>query len=331
MLVAVADSVSVRPERPAAEVMWVELRERLRAFVTRRVPDRMVADDLTQEILLRLYTHMGRLREQERLDAWAYQVARNVIADYWRDRATRREVPFDPALGDQLPSRPELEGDDQADQLRSEVASCLPPMVARLAEPYREAIRLTDLGSRTQADAAAGLGLSVPGMKARVQRARAQLRELLRACCRIELDRRGQITELVPHDDGCGADRSRGRCGCAADRARASPGRGARSGGREAIGHVDCIHRPCPRLLGGERIESDRRQSMTEMTTSETMTAEQRSFLRTGRGALTLALLLLVQFLDFLDVSIVNVACRRSSRSWASRSRACSGSSAATS
>jgi hypothetical protein len=32
-------------------------------------------------------------------------------------------------------------------------------------------------------------------MKARVQRGRAQLREQLGACCRIELDRRGQITE----------------------------------------------------------------------------------------------------------------------------------------
>ncbi len=36
--------------------------------------------------------------------------------------------------------------------------------------------------------------------------------------------------------------------------------------------------------------------------------AEAPSLLRTGRGSLTLALLLLVQFLDFLDVSIVNVA-----------------------
>src|SRR6266540_2171944 len=41
---------------------------------------------------------------------------------------------------------------------------------------------------------------------------------------------------------------------------------------------------------------------------TETMSVEEPSFLRTGRGALTLALLLLVQFLDFLDVSIVNVA-----------------------
>jgi RNA polymerase sigma-70 factor, ECF subfamily len=204
MSVAAATPTSLRGERPVEEALWLELHERLRAFVARRVPDPVVADDLAQDILLRLYVHMGRLREQERLDAWAYQVARNVIADYWRDRATFRELPFDDELSDQLAAVPELESDDGADQLRREIASCLAPMVERLAEPYREAIRLTDLGGHTQAEAAAALGLSVPGMKARVQRGRAQLRELLRACCRIELDRRGQITELERNDPHCG-------------------------------------------------------------------------------------------------------------------------------
>jgi RNA polymerase sigma-70 factor, ECF subfamily len=194
----------------SAEQMWAEMHERLRAFVARRVPDRAVVDDLAQEILLRLYAHIGRLREQERLDAWAYQVARNVIADYWRDHAGRRELPFDPQLHDRPDSLPEAENDDDADLLRREIASCLAPMVERLAEPYREAIRLTHLGDRTQVQAAATLGLSVPGMKARVQRGRAQLREVLRSCCRIELDRRGQITELEP----------RGRRSCACHRAR---------------------------------------------------------------------------------------------------------------
>ena len=51
-------------------------------------------------------------------------------------------------------------------------------------------------------------------MKARVQRARAQLRELLGACCRIELDRRGQITELEPHDAAAEPVTAPG-CGCA--------------------------------------------------------------------------------------------------------------------
>jgi RNA polymerase sigma-70 factor (ECF subfamily) len=209
MSLAAAPQTALPAQLRSAEPIWSEMHERLRAFVARRVPDRAVVDDLAQEILLRLYAHIGRLREQERLDAWAYQVARNVIADYWRDRAARRELPFDPQLQDRLDSLPELDGDDDADQLRSEIASCLAPMVERLAEPYREAIRLTDLGDRTQAQAAATLGLSVPGMKARVQRGRAQLRELLRACCRIELDRRGQITELEPHGSGsCGCHRS---------------------------------------------------------------------------------------------------------------------------
>jgi RNA polymerase sigma-70 factor, ECF subfamily len=193
-----------------AEAVWSELHRRLRAFVARRVSDPDVVDDLAQDILLRLYTHMGRLREQERLDAWAYQVARNAIADYWRERAASRQVPLDPDRTEQLAAVEELEGADEAD-LRSEIAACLAPMVEQLAEPYREAIRLTDLGGRTQAEVAAELTLSVPGMKARVQRGRAQLRELLRACCRIQLDRRGQIIELEPNDRSCSA----GPGGCA--------------------------------------------------------------------------------------------------------------------
>jgi DNA-directed RNA polymerase specialized sigma24 family protein len=80
MPVSVAPSTwtSSSPELPLAEAVWSDLHERLRGFVARRVPDRVVVDDLAQDILLRLYTHMGRLREQERLDAWAYQVARTV-------------------------------------------------------------------------------------------------------------------------------------------------------------------------------------------------------------------------------------------------------------
>jgi RNA polymerase sigma-70 factor, ECF subfamily len=211
MPVAAASPTSNRRQLAAAEPLWSELQERLRAFVARRVPDPVAVDDLAQEIMLRLYTHMGRLREQERLDAWAYQIARNVIADHWRERAARREVPLHQELSDQLASVPEREPEHDVGQLRGEIASCLAPMVERLADPYREAIRLTDLGGRTQAQAATDLGLSVPGMKARVQRGRVQLRELLRACCRIELDRRGQITEFARKGgSSCGCVRSSG-------------------------------------------------------------------------------------------------------------------------
>src|SRR3954451_11939612 len=159
MSVAAARPDSAQPERAVAEAAWAELNEPLRAFVARRVPDRVVVDDLAQEILLRPRTHLGELRDRDRLDAWAYQVARNVIADYWRDRAARRELPLDQQVNERLDSLPELDSDETADQLRSEIATCLAPIVERLSAPYRDAIRLTDLGDRTQAEAAAMLGL----------------------------------------------------------------------------------------------------------------------------------------------------------------------------
>ena len=209
MSVAAAPPDPLRLASAAAETMWSELHQRLRAFVARRVSDHAVVDDLAQEIVLRVYTHLEQLRDQERLDAWAYQVARNVITDHWRERAGHREQPFDPELHDRFLSLPEPKDDEHSERLRGEIAACLTPMVQRLPTTYREAIRLTELGDHTQAQAAVMLGLSVPGMKARVQRGRAQLRQLLAACCRIELDRRGKISELEPRGNrSCGCHRT---------------------------------------------------------------------------------------------------------------------------
>ena len=202
------DTSALASPEAVAEAVWSELHARLRAFVARRVPDHATVDDLAQEIMLRLYSQMGRLRQRDRLDAWAYQVARNAIADHWRHTAARRELPLDDPLSERISLLPERESEDGPESLRAEIAHCLAPMVERLPEPYREAIRLTDLGADTQAAAAARLGLSVPGMKARVQRGRAQLREQLAACCRIELDRRGQISDFEPRGSrSCGCHR----------------------------------------------------------------------------------------------------------------------------
>ena len=191
-----------------SDAAWRALDERIHAFVARRV-SRSDAEDLAQDVLLRLHSHLGRLRERDRLEAWAYQIARNRIADHWRSRAAVRDSALDELDDDRVVAEPAAD-DAVSVETRAELARCVHPMVERLAEPYREAILLTDLGDRTQAEAAAHLGVSVPGMKSRVQRGRARLEALLRACCRIELDRRGQVVELE-QVGSCGAT----ACGCA--------------------------------------------------------------------------------------------------------------------
>jgi RNA polymerase sigma-70 factor (ECF subfamily) len=177
---------------------WDELSARLRSFVSRRVSDSTDRDDLAQEILLRLHRSLPSLRDGDRLDAFAYQIARNTIADH--HRRARREEPIAPEQLDGQPvTRGATEDDDQAGEGRAQLARCLRPLIDRLDDPYREALLLTDLGELSQADAARELGLSEPGMRSRVQRGRAQLHAALSLCCSVDLDAADQISEVERH------------------------------------------------------------------------------------------------------------------------------------
>ena len=195
--------MSVRAQRQSelldAEAIWQDFHERLLGFVARRVPDRDSAEDILQEVMLRIHRHAAGLERSQAVGAWVHQIARNAIADYYRRAALRREEPT--GIDFDRHERPLSES--ASAELRSELAACLGPLLERLAAPYREAITLTELEGLTQASAAARLGLSASGMKSRVQRARSQLRELLVGCCEIEVDRRGAITSYEPRRTPC--------------------------------------------------------------------------------------------------------------------------------
>jgi len=152
---------------------------------------------------------MGDLRVQDRLDAFAYRIARNAIIDHYRSRASSKETPSTP--GD-LTAR--MDADGEAGEVgaggegRQELARCLEPLIARLPDSYREALTLTDLGDLSQVQAAQTVGLSIPGMKARVQRARTQVHELLTRCCDVALDQSRHITNVQRTGPcACGSER----------------------------------------------------------------------------------------------------------------------------
>ena len=189
-----------RSEPPGADAVLHDFQDRLLAFIARRVPDRESAEDILQEVLLRIHRHAGELENSAAVSAWVHQIARNAIADHYRRAAVRRERPAGIDLDLRAPSPL---SEPAPEELRSELAACLRPLVEQLPNAYREAITLTELDGLTQTAAAAQLGLSASGMKSRVQRARAQLRELLQGCCEIELDRRGAITRYAPRRTPC--------------------------------------------------------------------------------------------------------------------------------
>lgn len=178
---------------PEARGAWRELETRLRPYVARRVRGAADVDDVVQEVFVRMQRGLLALRDGERFGGWVYRIAEHAVADHLRGRARH---PIANANDNEVSEPADLGVDDPA--LESDLAECVALFVSRLSSPYREAITLTDLQGLTQKDAAEMLGLSLSGMKSRVQRGREQIRRMFDGCCELSLDSRGHVLECTP-------------------------------------------------------------------------------------------------------------------------------------
>jgi len=193
------------------EDLWRELHDGLFAFIRRRVDSDPDAEDILQEIFVRIHTNLQGVKDAESIHAWVYRIARNAIADHYR--AGKQVAHAAQAAGAASRDEPPFETYDLEREAPAELAGCMKPLLEELPETYAEAIELTELGDLTQKAAAERLGLSVSGMKSRVQRGRSQLRELLLDCCDVELDRRKRVVGYEVKEE---ADVRCGDCGCQA-------------------------------------------------------------------------------------------------------------------
>lgn len=169
------------------ELLLGELRADLRRFIARRIQNHADADDVLQEVLIKIHRSAERLSDEKNLFAWVYAIARNAIIDHYRKQ--RPTVSLDGDIKD--PG--ELSKEAPEPDALGEIADCLRPFLGHLPEKYREAIVLTDLDGLTQVDLARKLGLSVSGAKSRVQRAREHLKRMLLECCHLEFNASGRV------------------------------------------------------------------------------------------------------------------------------------------
>jgi RNA polymerase sigma-70 factor (ECF subfamily) len=181
--------------------MWRGTIAQLRAFVRRRIADPDRADDVVGEVLLRVHQGLGSLDDRERLPNWVFRIARNAVVDEYRRAGRVRERPV-PAVDDAAAGVAVLPAEDPA-TAAAELAGCLRPLLAGLPPEQRRAVEVIDLDGWSQARAAEHEGVSLSGMKSRVQRGRRRLGELLGECCALTLDGRGVPVDYTARDRSC--------------------------------------------------------------------------------------------------------------------------------
>ena len=178
---------------PTLETIWHEFATKLGQFIRSRVHDPATAEDILQDVFVKIQGRLDTLEDPAKLQSWLYLIARNAIIDHYRTRKETTEVP------ETLPAEPP-DDDVEMDELKAAFRR----MIYSLPEPYRDALVLTEFEGLTQKELAERLGISLSGAKSRVQRGRQQLKQMLHECCTFEFDRRGKVIECQPRSkDKC--------------------------------------------------------------------------------------------------------------------------------
>ncbi|PTY03707.1 hypothetical protein DB347_20970 [Opitutaceae bacterium EW11] len=170
----------------AVEALWREFSEPLRGFLQKRTRTPSDADDLLQEVFLRVQRQLPTLRDPAKLQGWVYRIARNTVIDHYRTRRLPLEWDPDSEAADPL-------GRDEVD-----LTSSLRRFIDALPPLYRDALIRHEFQGQPIQEIADAADISLTAAKSRVRRARLLLRQELDACCRFELDRRGRVIDMTP-------------------------------------------------------------------------------------------------------------------------------------
>jgi RNA polymerase sigma-70 factor (ECF subfamily) len=171
------------------EAIWMEFSTPLKQFILSRVSDEALAEDILQDVFLKIHARIDTLKDDTKIQSWIYQITRNAVIDYYRHQKIEVEIPETLPAFDETPQNPAFQ----------QIAAGLKAAILReLPEKYAQALFLTEFQGLTQKELAQKLGISVSGAKSRVQRARQLVKEQLLDCCRFEFDRYGTIIDYHP-------------------------------------------------------------------------------------------------------------------------------------
>ena len=174
----------------AMSVTWDALYQELVTFVQKKVQDKPTAEDIVQEVFIKVHTKSNQLKAADKIIGWIYQITRNEVADHFRKNARN----IDPV---------NVDWDSSYHEFNDCVAYCLKSLMNTLPDEYRIPLALTELENQSQYQVAQKLNISYSGARSRVQRARKMLKQKLDELYYIKTDAYGNVISCENRDPCC--------------------------------------------------------------------------------------------------------------------------------
>ena len=158
-------------ELQQATLLFERYNKRIFNFLARMTMDRDLAEDLTQNVFLRIIKYRTSYREGNKFQSWIYQVARNVFSDHYQAHKNKFSDFVDvEKISDHMADQGDHEEQDEKERL-------LQRSMARLSEEQRELLVLTRFQQMKYEEVATIMDTTVANIKVKVHRAIIKLRE----------------------------------------------------------------------------------------------------------------------------------------------------------
>ena len=183
----------------SVEQIWIQFNAKLKSFIVSKVKDDATADDLLQEVFIKIHRLIGQLKDENKLQAWVYQVARNTVYDYFRTQGRTSDLNVEEV---------EVIEEESGNQYMSETIEDMVKMMGEMPAEYCDVLCLTELGNMSHKEYAEKAGISYTAAKTRAFRARNMLKDMLMKCCHYQFDKYGTVINIQPAGCCCCCDES---------------------------------------------------------------------------------------------------------------------------
>ncbi|MCB0278923.1 MAG: RNA polymerase sigma factor SigZ [Calditrichaeota bacterium] len=168
----------------STEEIWRDYHKRLHAYIFSYVKDREIANDILQDVFVKIHHSLDKLNDLSRLQSWLYRITKHTIIDHHRSQRFFDEISDDLLIED--------DAEEQTD-LKQLIGDWVRSAADQLSPEYRDVIIQSEFNHVPQTEIAKQSGISYSGIKSRIQRGREKIKDMILDCCHLDFDYFGNI------------------------------------------------------------------------------------------------------------------------------------------
>jgi RNA polymerase sigma-70 factor (ECF subfamily) len=164
-----------------------------------RFTGRDEAQDLTQEVFIRVYNSLSTFKGESEVSTWIFRIARNLAIDRFRSSRMKNleskstSLDYVSPLKTAQPHQEDKSSDIEYNFFKDEMNQCIADYINGLPELYRSVFILSEYEKLSDKEISEILELSVENVKVRIHRARKKLHDLLMKNCNFYYDKYSQL------------------------------------------------------------------------------------------------------------------------------------------